>query len=371
MDDKLIKDHMNNKALQGTLTIFWRIFVSIVVPGVAFFVLYIGFRFLRDSEVNQAITALVAIIWGVGGVALLFLLLNWVVSQFGPIWRKRLQPFIFVGPALVILGWYVLIPTLRSLYLSFFGPRSENFVGLDNYMYAFTDRMMVTAFRNNLLWIVFGTGLSVILGLIIALLADRSKFEKTAKALVFMPMSISFIGAGVIWKYVYAFKPVGQEQIGLLNAFVTALGGDPQGWLTIRPWNTFFLIVILVWLQTGFAMVILSAAIKGVPKDLLEAARIDGAGEFRVVWSIIIPFVKSTIVTVSTLILVITLKIFDIVFSLTNGLYGTEVIASMQYKQMFKFHHYGRGSAIAIVLLMLVIPVIWYNLRQFGKREVF
>jgi alpha-glucoside transport system permease protein len=211
----------------------------------------------------------------------------------------------------------------------------------------------------------------VLLGLIIALMAERSHLERFSKALIFLPMAISFIGAGVIWKYVYAYKPPGESQIGILNAIVTAFGGQPVGWLTVRPWNTLFLIVILVWMQTGFAMVVLSAALRGVPTSIKEAGRIDGATEFRVILSIIIPYIRGTIITVSTTILIITLKIWDIVYSMTSGLYGTEVLASQQYKQMFKFLHYGRGSAIAIILVVAVIPVMWYNLKTFMQQEVF
>jgi alpha-glucoside transport system permease protein len=351
--------------------ILWRLLIAVIVPGVAFIVMYVGFRFLRESEAPAWIITIVAIIWGVGGVALLYIITNWVITQLGPAWRRRLQPFLFVGPAMAILSWYLVIPTIRSLYLSFFGPASKKFAGLANYGYVFTDRVMLTAFRNNLLWLIIGTGGAVLFGLIIALLAERSYMEKLSKALIFLPMAISFVGAGVIWKYVYAFKPPGQPQIGILNAIVTALGGEPVGWLTYRPWNTFFLIIILIWMWAGFAVVVFSAALRGVPISIKEAARIDGATEFRVVLSIIIPYIQGTIVTVATTILIITLKIWDIVFSMTNGLYGTEVLASQQYKQMFKFLHYGRGSAIAIVLVIAVIPVMWYNLKQFMSTEVF
>lgn len=370
---------MNEKEKRGQRTgIFnWivtnigRIFASIFVPAITFVVLWRGFLFLRDTNASKIVITIVAIIWGVGGVALLYTVANWVINRLPSRMRSHMQPFLFVGPALIILGWYLFLPTLRSLYLSFFDARSAKFVGLGNYLFAFTDRTMLEAFRNNLLWLVLGTGLSVGLGLFIALLADRSRFERLAKSIIFLPMAISFVGAGVIWKYVYAYKPPGQLQIGLLNAVVAAFGAKPVGWLTLRPWNTLFLVAILVWLQTGFAMVILSAAIKGVPKDIIEAGRVDGAGELRIIFRIIIPSISGSIVTVATTILIITLKIWDIVFSMTNGLYGTEVLASQQYKQIFKFLHYGRGSAISIVLLIAVIPVMWYNLRQFGKREVF
>jgi alpha-glucoside transport system permease protein len=357
--------------LQRVATTVGRILFSIFVPVVTFVVLYIGFRFLRDSGAPQLVITVVAIIWGVAGVAALFVVANWLIQRLHQKWRSLFTPFLFVGPAIIIIGWYLFVPTLRTLYLSFFGKLSNEFVGLKNYLYVFTDRTMLIAFRNNLLWLFLGTSLCVIAGLTIALLTDRSKMERTAKSLIFLPMAISFVGAAVIWKFVYAYKPAGIDQIGLLNAIVVALGGEPIGWITIRPWNTIFLIIILVWLQTGFAMVIFSAAIKGVPKALLEAARIDGAKELRIVFSVIIPYIRSTIVTVSTTILLLTLKVFDIVYAMTNGLYGTEVLASQQYKQMFKFLHYGRGSAIAMVILIAVIPVIWYNLRQFNQREVF
>lgn len=356
---------------QAAMTAVGRILVAVFVPAVTFVVLYLGFIFLRDSGAPQAVITAVAIIWGVGGVAALYFVANWLIEKLPGTWRGRLTPFLFVGPAMIILGWYLFLPTVRSLYLSFFGKFGNDFVGLDNYAYVFTDRTMRTAFVNNLLWLVFGTGGAVVFGLAVALLADRSKIERTAKSLIFLPMAISFVGAGVIWKFVYAYRAEGQAQIGLLNAVVTGLGGDSVNWLTLRPWNNFFLIAIFIWLQTGFAMVILSAAIKQVPSQLVEAARIDGAGEFRVIFQIILPYIASTIVTVSTTILLLSLKIFDIVFAMTNGLFGTEVLASQQYKQMFKFLHYGRGSAIAIIILVAVIPVIWYNLRQFGQREVF
>ncbi|KGE71239.1 ABC transporter [Spirochaeta lutea] len=361
----------SDSPVQRILSWVARLVVSFAVPLLVFVVLYFGFLFLRDSNAPQIVITISAIIWGVGGAAALYWVTNWVIQRTNGIWRKRLTPFMFVGPAIAILGWYLMLPTLRSFYLSFFDRVSENFVGLDNYIYVFTDPTMQTAFVNNLLWLVVGTGGSVLLGLIIALLADRSGFEKVAKAFIFAPMAISFVGAGVIWKFIYAYQPPGYEQIGLLNAIVTSFGGDPQNWIVMRPWNNIFLIFILIWLQTGFAMVVLSAAIKTVPNELLEAGRIDGAGEIRIITSIIVPSIKGSIVTVSTTILLITLKIFDIVYSMTNGLYGTEVLASQQYKQMFKFLHYGRGSAIAIIILLAVTPVIWYNLKQFGKREVF
>ncbi|HEX8230813.1 MAG TPA: sugar ABC transporter permease [Chloroflexia bacterium] len=348
----------------------FRLLISLVVPVVAFIVLYAGFIFLRDSDAPKVVIAAVAIIWGVGGVAMLFVISNWVVERLPDVWRLRIQPFVFIGPGLIMLSWFLAVPVVRTFYQSMFDRTSNNFVGFSNYAYAFTAPSMQESFRNNLLWMVVGTGLSVTFGLLIAVLADRSSFESLAKALIFLPMAISFVGAGIIWKFVYALSP-GDTQIGLLNAIVTGLGGEKVGWLVERPWNNFFLIIIMVWLQTGFAMVLLSAALKGVPGELLEAARIDGANEFQIFFRVIIPTIQATIITVATTIVIATLKIFDIVFVMTNGNFGTEVMASQQYKQMFRFQDFGRGSAVAIILLIAVIPVMIYNLRQFRERRAF
>ena len=348
-----------------------QILAAVVVPLVAFFVMWQGFIFLRDGDAPQTITVIVAIIWGVGGIWVLYLLANWIIDKLPDTMATSLRPYAFVGPALVILGWFLFLPTVRTLYLSFFDATTTNFVGLDNYIFAFTDTRMIESFRNNLIWLVVGTGMSVIFGTLVAVLADRSKFEVAAKSLIFLPMAISFVGAGVIWRFIYAYRPPGAEQIGLLNAIVTAFGAEPQAWLTISPWNNLFMVAILIWLQTGYAMVLISAALKGVPEELLEAARIDGANEIKIFFRILLPSIRQTIITVATTIIILTLKIFDIVFVMTNGNFGTEVMASQQYKQMFRFQHFGRGSSVAIVLLIAVIPVMWYNLRQFGEKEAF
>lgn len=360
-----------SSGLYGIVAWIGRVAVSLIVPIFTFLVMWRGFIFLRDGNAPKLVMALVAIIWGVGGVAALYVVSNWLVERLGLRWRLLLQPFVFVGPGLAILLWYLFLPSLRTLYYSFFNRTSTKFIGFDNFIFALTDKAMLESFRNNLLWLIVGTSLSVVFGLLIAILADRSKFEKIAKSIIFLPQAISFVGAGVIWRFIYYYKPPGEEQIGLLNAVVTALGGQPVAWLTERPWNTFFLIAIMVWLQTGFALVVLSAALKGVPEELLEAARIDGANEIQIFFKIIIPYIQGTIITVSTTILIATLKIFDIVFVMTNGLYGTEVMASQQYKQMFKYQDFGRGSAVAVILLITVIPVMIYNLRQFREREAF
>ena len=348
-----------------------QILISLFVPIVTFLVLWQGYLFLQRAQAPQIIQVVVAIIWGVGGVALLYLVANWLVLKLPKPWSSRLQPFVFVGPAVAIMGWFLAVPVVRSLVASFQDRLGEEFVGFNNYIFAFTNPRMLETFRNNLLWLVFGTSFSVALGLLIAVLADRSRAEVIYKSIIFTPMAISFVGAGVIWKFVYTYKGVGLniQEIGLLNAIVTGLGGTPQPWLNIPPWNNFFLIVIMIWLQTGYAMVILSSAIKGVPAELLEAARIDGASEVRAFFRITIPYIRGTIITVVTTIVIFSLKTFDVVRVMTGGNNGTNVIANEFYLQSFTYTNKGRASAIAIVLLVLVIPIIIYNLRQFNKER--
>ncbi|MGA9192547.1 MAG: sugar ABC transporter permease [Anaerolineales bacterium] len=347
-----------------------RLLIALFVPAVTFVVLLYVFIFLRDSNAPQWVIAIVAILWGVGGVAVLFLAANAFIEQLPDRWKSRLTPFVFVGPAIAILAAYLFLPAILSVRDSLFNANGSQFVGLDNYVYAFTSPAMLESFRNNLLWLVLGTGLSVVFGLIVAVLADRThpRFETVIKSLIFLPMAISMVGASVIWRFIYNFRPAGSIQIGLLNAVVTAFGGDPVAWISFKPWNNLFLIAILIWLQTGYAMVILSAAIKGIPSELLEAARIDGASEFQAFFKITIPYIQGTIVTVGTTIVIFTLKIFDIVLAMTGGNFGTQVIANEQYKQMFRAFDFGRGSAIAVVLLLAVIPVMYYNLRQFAEQ---
>ena len=352
-------------------TTLGQLFISVLIPALTFLVLWQGYLFLQRAAAPQIVQVLVAIVWGVGGVALLFTVTNWLVVKLPTKIARNLQPFVFVGPAVVIMGWFLAVPVVRSLIASFRNYLGTAWVGLENYKFAFTDPRMLETFRNNLLWLVFGTFFSVAFGLLIATLADRSKAEVLYKSIIFTPYALSFVGAGVIWKFIYTYKGtgVGIREIGLLNAVVTALGGTPQPWLNLTPWNNFFLIVIMVWLQTGYAMVILSSAIKGVPAELLEAARIDGANEFKIFFSIIIPYIKGTLLTVTTTIIIFSLKTFDIVRVMTGGNNGTNVIANEFYLQSFTYNHAGRASAIAIILLLLVTPVIINNIRSFNQQR--
>ncbi len=286
----------------------------------------------------------------------------------------RLQPWLFIAPALLLVTFFLVYPSIHTTVLSFFGrpysARAEGFVGLENYKHFFTDKNMLTAFRNNALWVVILTTFTVSFGLIFAILLDRVRYEKIIKSIIFIPMAISMVGASVIWKFVYAFRPAGAAQIGLLNAIVTAFGGEPLGWLIERPWiNNLCLIIVGIWIWTGFCMVILSAAYKSIPKELLEAARIDGATEWQVFWRVILPLLKPTVAVVTTTMVVFVLKIFDIVYVMTNGNFSTEVVANRMYKEMFSFFRYGRASAIAVILLLLIIPVMLFNIRRFREQE--
>lgn len=387
---------MHSESAQGQPGLAARL-LNLALPVAALIIalvaMYLGFDFLRAGSAPKWLIVLVAIVWGVGGVAALYWILNWLVERMNLKWRGRLQPFVFVGPAIVMLMWFLALPVLRTFWLSLFdrdGPPigwldwsnlsgsfaslNGRFVGLDNYVAVFTDRLMREAFRNNIMWIVFGATLTVIVGLLIAVLADRSSFERVSKSAIFLPMAISFVGAGVIWNFIYEVRPVDVPQIGLLNAVVVGLGGQPQpwpAWTAISPWNNLFLIVIVIWLQVGYAMTLFSAALKGIPADLLEAGRVDGANEIQIFFKIMIPYIMGTIITVSTTVVIFTLKVFDVVWVMTGGQFGTEVIATQFYRQSFTARNSGYGSAIAIVLLIAIVPVMIYNLKQFREQEAF
>lgn len=279
-------------------------------------------------------------------------------------------PWLYVIPALLVLLFFLIYPSINTFIISFFGPRSEKFVGLANYIYCFTNEIMLTAFRNNLLWIALFVPITVFLGLIMAVMLDRVGYESIVKSVIFMPMAISFVGAGVIWKFVYSYRPIGSEQIGILNAFLSFLGAQPVPWLIERPWlNNICLIIVGIWIWTGFCLVILSASYKGIPRELLEAARVDGASEFRIFWKIILPLMKPTVAVVATTMFINVLKVFDIVYVMTNGGFSTEVIANRMYKEMFIFRNYGRASSIAILLLLFIIPMIIINIQRFREQE--
>jgi ABC-type sugar transport system permease subunit len=381
------------------------------------------------------------LLWPLGGAAIGAALGFGVWARHPPPedrrWRipDRARPAIFLAPALLFLFVALVVPTLRTIYLSTRGGRGETSVGLKNYGDIFgddaffnikgagdilTSRLFIVGaiiavvalvwvigrglatrrgvdmsaptpvlsltgsailvtlalmsalsgvIWNNLFWVVFVTGLATIFGLLIAVLADRAKGEPVAKSLIFMPMAISFVGASVIWRFVYAFTPAGKDQIGVLNAVWVGFGGQPQAWLQQAPWNSLFLMAIMIWIQTGFAMVVLSSAIKSVPSELLEAARVDGASESQAFWRVTLPHVRSTLAVVITTLIITVLKVYDIVKVMTNGEFGTTVIANELFDQAFILRNYGRGSTFAVILLLAVIPLMIVNVRRLRRGE--
>ena len=315
--------------------------------------------------------ALLAMVLGIGGSLIYFVGIDRLIDRLFPIeTAEKIRPWAFIAPVVLILTGYLIFPVVRTIIVSFFGERSEQYVGLANYQFAFTNDSMLIAFRNNAIWLVVATAGTVGLGLLIAVLADRVPYERVVKTMIFMPMAISFVGAGVVWKYIYAFRPAISPQIGVLNAINhEILNNDPVAWLFNTPQNTFFLILVFVWIWTGFSVVVLSAALKGIPTELLESARVYGANEWQVFWRIMVPMIGSTIAVVATTMVIYVLKIFDIVYVMTNGNRRTEVIANRMYKEMFQFRDFGRASAIAVILLITIIPMMVINIRRFRQQE--
>ena len=280
-------------------------------------------------------------------------------------WQGWLRYGVFLGPALLLLLVGLIYPALRTIWLSFMDKRSENFIGFDNYIWAFTIPEIQIVLRNTVLWVIFVPIVSTLIGLAIAYMTDRMKRASVVKSLIFMPMAISFVGASVIWGFMYNFEPNEDKvEIGLLNAILRGVGIEPRNFLLEAPGNTFFLIAVLIWIQTGFAMVILSAAMKNVPDEIVEAAMLDGASNWRRFIRVTLPMIRGTVVVVLTTITIGTLKVFDIVRTMTGGNFQTNVIANEMYAQSFRQLNYGQGSALAVILFLGVVPIIWYNVRQ-------
>ncbi len=293
--------------------------------------------------------------------------------------QGRAIPWLYLLPALLVMTTFIIYPALNTVYLSLRDRDSVQWATaecrpdqpcwgiFENYRYALTAPVMQNAFLNNLTWIILMVSGTVGLGLVIAMFANRVRYEALAKAIIFMPMAISFVGAGVIWRFVYDFS-TGDSQLGLLNGIVTALGGQPVSWLTEPQVNTLALIVVGIWMWTGFCMTIISAAIKSVPDDILEAARTDGANEWQTFWKIIIPTILPTLLVVVVTMVVNVLKIFDIVYVMTGGNYGTEVIANRLYIEQYTNFDTGHAAAIAVVLIVIIIPAMIINLRRFNEE---
>ena len=350
-----------------------RLLSALLVPIVAFALLWVTFDYLRDENANRFIVVGVALVVGVGGVFFLYWGANRVIEFLPERVREGVRPYVFVGPCLVILAVFLVYPVINTILISFKDARSESFVGLANYRFVFTDHDMLTAIRNTAGWIVIVPFFGVTIGLAFATLADRlRRGEAIAKSAIFLPMAISFAGASITWRLIYDFRPQGfGSNIGLLNGIWIGLGQDPVAWLTLQPWNNLFLMVIMVWMQTGFAMVVLSAAIKAIPDEIIEAARIDGASEMQVFRRIIVPSILPTIVVVTTYMVINALKVFDIVFIMGNAESdGTVVIAERMIDWFFTSRHFGRGAAIAVVLFVVIVPVMIWNVRRFREEEL-
>jgi alpha-glucoside transport system permease protein len=320
----------------------------------------------------RLLTAIIVVV-GVPGVLVGYILLAEVVLRAVPDRiQPRVRPWAWLLPALLFLGVFLIWPTLITIIRSFYNKAGSDFVGLANYQWFFGSPDALTSLRNNVIWVVVLTGITVGLGLIIAVLVDRVRYEALAKAVIFVPLAISATASGAIWKFMFAYQPPGQPQTGTLNAVIGAVGAGPLAWLqtSTLAFNTILLIIVFAWAWTGFAMVIISAAYKGISRELLEAARVDGATEWNVFRRIILPLLVPTLAVISTTMIITALKAFDIVYVMTGGQYDTGVIAYTMYREMFTDTNFGRASAVAVILLLAIVPVMAINVRRFRSQEV-
>jgi alpha-glucoside transport system permease protein len=324
-------------------------------------------RGVGDQLLAKLVLAGVALVVGVGGIWMLYMGVSAVVGLLSPRWQGRILPWVFVIPAMVLLTVYLVYPTIGTIITSF--TFDTNGDPLANYK-QLTSPLFLDIIRNNIIWLIVGTGGTVLLGLLIAGLFDRVRRESLAKTFVFLPLAISFVGASVIWRFMYEWKPAGKPQIGTVNAVWTALGQDPVRWVQEQPINTYALIFIFIWLQTGFAMVVLSAAIKGVSTEVIEAARLDGASERQLFLRVVVPMIRGSIITVATTIAIVDLKVFDIIYVMTGGRNGTDVIANRMFQEFYEFFNDGRAAALATLLFLAVLPVMFVNVRNLRRQGV-
>ena len=294
-----------------------------------------------------------------------------IASRFGGRRGDRIVAFVFLLPTAVMLLVGLVYPGLRTIYFSFFDAAGSSFIGFDNYHTIFTSSDQVTVLRNTFFWVLVTPFVATGIGLLYAILIDKARVEALAKALIFLPMAISFVGASIIWKFVYAYRPdqAGVEQIGLLNQVLVWLGATPQQWLINSPLNTFLLIVVMIWIQAGFAMTVLSAAIKAIPEDIVEAARLDGVKAIGMFRFVTVPSIRPALIVVLTTIAIATLKVFDIVRTMVGGQFDTSVVANEFYSQSFRSDNQGLGAALAVLLFVLVVPIVVYNVRQLRATE--
>jgi alpha-glucoside transport system permease protein len=322
---------------------------------------------------GKGLTALITVVIGIGAALLLFYALNKIAEVLPDKWEERLKPILYILPAFAAIVIYLVYPAILTVINSFKDRSSTEWVGFQNYDDLLTDPGFQDTIFNTLLWILVVPAATVILGLAIATLADRlgPSGEKLSKTVIFLPMAISMVGAATIWRFVYYAAPAGQPQIGLMNATLGAFGMDPVAWLQQSEYhfNSFLLMVVLLWSQVGFAMVLLSAAVKGVPGDTLEAARIDGASERQIFFKVVVPQIKGTIITVFITVLIGVMKVFDIVYVMTNGNFNTNVLGNEFWNQLSTNFNNGAAAAIVVILMIAVIPIMWYQVRHFKAEE--
>lgn len=315
------------------------------------------------NKILQVVIALAAFAAVVG-------LLLFLIDKAPKRGRDWIQLAAFLLPAVILLSIGLIYPAIRTSIDSFYNAKDQ-FVGFENYVWAFTQPAGLISLRNTLIWVVLVPTLSTGIGLAYAVFIDKSRVERIYKSLVFMPLAISFVGAGIIWRFVYEYRGAGNEQIGLLNQIVVWFGGEPVRWLQGEPWNNVFLIIVMIWIQTGFAMVVLSAAIKGVPAEQMEAAELDGTNAWQRFVNVTLPGIRGSLVVVVTTITIATLKVFDIVRTMTAGNYNTSVVANEMYTQAFRAGESGRGAALALILFLMVLPIVIYNIRVMrGQKEI-
>jgi alpha-glucoside transport system permease protein len=325
---------------------------------------------------KDLLTALTAVVAGIALTALIYWVLNRIIHLFPEKIKKVIEPYVFVGPVLFLIGLFVIVPTIQSIRLSFMEEAidgSTKFVGLQNFKDLFAEDYFANMVINNLMWIAIVPILTVSIGLAIAQFANNvgSRAEKIFKSIFFMPMTISFVSAAVIWRYIYAYAPEGQDQVGLLNTLWMKLGGKPQAWFQIEAFkfNNLLLMVILIWLSAGYAMVLLSAAIKSVPEDTLEAGRVDGANTGQIFFKIVLPQIWPTAVAVFITVLIGAMKVFDIVLAMTGGNYNTTVLAQTFYLEYFSYGNTGKAMAAVVILILAIVPVMIYQVRHYRKFE--
>ena len=321
----------------------------------------------------KVLNAILTVAAGIGAALALYWLLNKLAELLPGRWEDRIKPYFFIAPAFLAIALYLIYPAVQTVVNSFQDRASEDWVGFENYTELLSSKPFQQTLFNTLLWIIIVPAVTVVVGLAVAVLADRLKpgAEKLSKTIIFLPMAIAMVAAATIWGFIYGAAPEGQPQIGLLNAIWTGLGGSPIAWLQQSQFhlNSLLLMVVLLWAQVGFAMVLLSAAVKGVPADTLEAARIDGATERQTFFQVVVPQIKGTIITVFVTVTIAVMKIFDIVYVMTNGNFNTNVLGNEFYNQLNTNFNNGAAAAIVVILMIAVIPVMIYQVRHFRAEE--